>query len=384
VHFDSIVIGGGFYGARLALTLRAEGETVLLLEREPVLLGRASLVNQARVHNGYHYPRSVLTSIRSRLNYDRFRIDYGESVYDLFDHYYAIAHGSKTTAVQFAQFCKRVGAPASPAPDHVRKLFDPSRIEDVVLVQECAFNAVRLRERLSADLTAAEVDVRTGATAARVAREAFSSRVFFCRGGANETATSSRVFNCTYSSLNSILSNSSASQIPLKRELAEMALVVSPPELEGLGVTVMDGPYFSLMPYPSRQGLSTLSHVRYTPHCAWFDSPGSVPLDGSELLEGYATRFPHMVRDAARFLPCIAGAKYVDSLWEIKAIMPRSEQDDSRPILFRESKEIPGLFSVLGAKIDSAYDVESELTGQLTADPSFAEGKFTLSVAKGS
>ena len=80
MQLDSIVIGGGFYGARLALALRAEGESVLLLEREPTLLGRASLVNQARVHNGYHYPRSILTSVRSRQNYDRFREEYAESI----------------------------------------------------------------------------------------------------------------------------------------------------------------------------------------------------------------------------------------------------------------------------------------------------------------
>ena len=31
-----------------------------------------------------------------------------------------------------------------------------------------------------------------------------------------------------------------------------MALVEAPPELDGLGVTVMDGPFFSMMPFPSR------------------------------------------------------------------------------------------------------------------------------------
>ena len=184
-----------------------------------------------------------------------------------------------------------------------------------------------------------------------------ASSVEWITARGSQTTTASRVFNCTYSSLNTLLANSHASLVPLKRELTELALVKSPPELEGIGVTVMDGPFFSLMPYPARPGLCTLSHVRYTPHCAWHDVPGAPPLDGVELLDGYATRFPHMVRDAARFLPGIAGATYVDSLWEIKAIMPRSEQDDSRPILFRESPEIPGLFSVLGAKIDSAYDV---------------------------
>ena len=77
---DVLVIGGGFYGACLALMLRAAGKRVALVEREPVLLGRASLRNQARVHNGYHYPRSILTSLRSRMNYARFIDEYAECV----------------------------------------------------------------------------------------------------------------------------------------------------------------------------------------------------------------------------------------------------------------------------------------------------------------
>jgi glycine/D-amino acid oxidase-like deaminating enzyme len=360
-NYGSIVIGGGFYGARLALALRAEGESVVLLEREPLLLARASLANQARVHNGYHYPRSILTSIRSRMNYDRFRSDYREAVHESFDHYYAIARGSKTTAEQFAQFCRRVGAPLTPAPASIRDLFDATRVEDVFLVRECAFDAGRLRQLIAEALSDAGVEVITGAEARRVARAGASTRVDWTTAAADESARASRVFNCTYSSLNALLARSGASVIPLKRELTEMALVRPPAELEGVGVTVMDGAYFSLMPYPARPGLMTLSHVRYTPHCAWFDEPARPPLDGRALLDGYATRFPHMVRDAARFLPSIDRVRYVDSLWEIKALMPRSEQDDSRPILFRESSEIPGLFSVLGAKIDSAYDVETEL-----------------------
>src|SRR5512146_3025065 len=91
--YGAVVVGGGFYGARLALRLRQRGLRVLLVEREPRLLERASLRTQARVHNGYHYPRSVLTSLRSRLNYTRFLQDYGECADQSFPHYYAIARG---------------------------------------------------------------------------------------------------------------------------------------------------------------------------------------------------------------------------------------------------------------------------------------------------
>ena len=67
---DAVVIGGGFYGTAIASYLvRTRGlRRVLLVEREPVLLSRASFHNQARVHNGYHYPRSFTTAYRSRVN----------------------------------------------------------------------------------------------------------------------------------------------------------------------------------------------------------------------------------------------------------------------------------------------------------------------------
>ena len=63
----TIVIGGGFYGLRTAQYLVEElgQKDVLVLEKEPSVMARASYNNQARVHNGYHYPRSVLTAMGS-------------------------------------------------------------------------------------------------------------------------------------------------------------------------------------------------------------------------------------------------------------------------------------------------------------------------------
>jgi hypothetical protein len=124
----------------------------------------------------------------------------------------------------------------------------------------------------------------------------------------------------------------------------------------------MDGPFFSLMPYPSR-GLFTLSHVRYTPHCNWTDgerreSPG--PRE---------SRFAHMIHDAQRYLPVMRSARYVDSLWETKTLMPRSERDDSRPILVRRSADHRQLVTILGAKIDSVYDAEDALRALLAPPP---------------
>jgi glycine/D-amino acid oxidase-like deaminating enzyme len=371
VQFDTLVVGGGFYGARLALLLRRRGQRVLLVEREPVLMGRASLRNQARVHNGYHYPRSILTSLRSRMNYSRFLGEYGECVYRSFPHYYAIGRGmSKITASQFAEFCKRIGAPLSPVPDNVKRLFDRTRIDDVFQVQECAFDAAKLRERVSRDLVDAGVTVVLETEAVRVWTEREGTRVSLRDGSGEHDVATKLVLNCTYSRLNHLLANSGAASIPAKHEFTEMALVEPPVELEGAAVTVIDGPFFSLMPYPSR-GLFTLSHVRYTPHSNWHDRPGEPVLDGEWLRSSAESRFIHMVRDAERYLPVMRGTRYVESLFEMKTIMPRSEQDDSRPILLRRSAEHPAVISVLGAKIDSVYDVEDAMSAVLEdSDPS--------------
>lgn len=358
--------------------LRAAGRSVLLVEREPVLLGRASLRNQARVHNGYHYPRSILTSLRSRMNYARFLGEYAECVDQSFPHYYAVGRGmSKITGAQFAEFCQRIGAPFVPAPEDVARLFDASRIDAVFEVQECAFDAVKLRERVSRELVDAGVVVALQTDAVRVWTEQAGTRVALRDATGERDVMAELVLNCTYSRLNHLLANSGAAPIPAKHEFTEMALVAPPRALDGAAVTVMDGPFFSLMPYPSR-GLFTLSHVRYTPQCLWHDRPGEPVADGEWLRERPESHFAHMVRDAARYLPVMRDTRYVDSLFEMKTIMPRSEQDDSRPILLRRSPEHPALITVLGAKIDSVYDVEEALAAELMGRPPRSGGPAFL------
>lgn len=91
---------------------------------------------------------------------------------------------------------------------------------------------------------------------------------YFSTLGIGNRVSAKYVFNCTYSAINKIISASRLPIIPLKHELAEMALVEVPEPLKHLGITVMCGSFFSIMLFPPR-GLHTLSHVRYTPHFYW-------------------------------------------------------------------------------------------------------------------
>lgn len=360
LQYDAVVLGGGFFGLSLALHLRRVRDArVVVLEREREPMQRASFVNQARIHNGYHYPRSILTGLRSRVNFPRFVDEFADCVCDDFDAYYAVARQfSNVTAGQFRLFCERIEAPVSPAPEWVKKLFRPSLVEDVLRVTEYAFDSVKLKERMLFECDKAGVELRCGTEALAVQRDQ-GGLVVACRAGEDELRlVGARVFNCTYARVNKLLRAGGLPLIPLKHEVTEIALVRVPDELENLAVTLMCGPFFSVMPFPAR-GLHSLYHVRYTLHGVWHESSSGTYRDPYDVLaetdrESHYTR---MVKDVERYLPCMASCRHEGSLWEVRTVLPISEHDDSRPILYVDDCGLEGLTCILGAKIDNIYDM---------------------------
>jgi glycine/D-amino acid oxidase-like deaminating enzyme len=359
--YDALVVGGGFYGTAIALYLsrcRPGFRKIAIIERESSLLSRASHNNQARIHNGYHYPRSFTTAYRSRINLPRFIKDYPDAVCRNFTKLYGIARsGSKVNAHQFRRFCHEIGASLKTPNSRDKALFNPRLIEDVFAAEEWAFDAKVLAELALRDLAGADIDTVLDSQVLGFEADSAGGVLLRVRtmDGVESEKNARFVFNCTYSGLNQFEGLDKSAQRLLKHEIAEMALVKMPDHLQGVGVTVMDGPFFSAMPFPSRN-LHTLSHVRYTPHMQWDDVALKDPY---EVLRAYrqSSRFERMIRDVARYMPEMRHAEYAESILEVKTVLKRSEQNDSRPILFERHTEVPGLYSILGGKIDNIYDV---------------------------
>ncbi len=354
---DVVIIGGGFYGCCLALFMRGYFDNIVLLEKEDDLLKRASAINQARVHTGYHYPRSFVTAYRSFVNFPRFVLDFRKAIVGDFTKLYGIARkGSKVNSRRFYDMFRQMNAKISVAPPKLKCLFNDELIEEAFIVEEMAFDAVVLRDILKEKLVKAGVSVLFGCEVEKVGQVADGEQVFVNLSETDCSYTARFVFNCTYSQINKLLSSSGIDLLPFKHELTEMALIEVPDELKSLGITIMDGPFFSTMPYPSRQ-LHSLSHVRYTPHHHWSDLDFFV--DGHKhLYESHLTsNYEHMIRDAQRYIPSLHQAKYVESLYEIKTVLLQNELDDGRPILFRQNHGVQNFSTIMGGKIDNIYDV---------------------------
>mgnify|MGYP003377294600 FL=1 len=426
--YDCIIIGGGFFGAYIALQLKEKYNSILVLEQENDLLLHASLNNQARVHNGYHYPRSLSTAISSSRHFKTFCNEFKTAIKNDFAKYYAIANiGSKTSSTQFYRLFKQFDIFIESVPNHIKAMFNKKLVNDVFLTREYAFDAAILREILKERLESKNIEIATNTQAvcvredrcglyveiqgysaciaisadskakesqadsgnaesmsldsntsnapAEVSWSDFSG--FGAKGEgsllkANDRALSEQsaksaqetmretqklhaplILNCTYAGINHLLQNSHLPPLPLKFEMTEMALVNVPVSLQDISVTIMDGAFFSLMPYPSKD-CYTLSHVRYTPHFAWRDfsleskikaynlqdsnNPLTQATSPYTILQTFTqnatSNFPLMKADARRYMPILESLEYLDSLYEIKTLQIQNEIDDGRPIIF--------------------------------------------------
>jgi glycine/D-amino acid oxidase-like deaminating enzyme len=369
-HFNVAIVGGGFFGCRAALLLARCGYQVALVEQENSLLQRASQYNQSRVHNGYHYPRSFMTAAGSHRHYKRFQEEYTSCLIPGIQHIYAVARQqSKVNAYQFRRFCGQVGLPlSSPSLAH-QKLFDPQYVEETFLVEEMALDTVKLAALLNQQVHAEPgIRVFVGTTCVKLGPREKIVQLITTAG----TIKADGVIIAAYAGLNPLLKASGLTPPALKAELTEMAFVRPPVPLQNMAITLMDGPFFSLFPFGGEKGVSTLSHVRYTPHVAasaegegWYDLR-------REYEKNQLTRFPFMRNDAARFVPAIRALEYVESLYEMKVVPVRNEVDDGRPILFREHTGIlggkaPYIVSLLGSKLDSIYEWEALLAERYPA-----------------
>ncbi|CAN0568308.1 unnamed protein product [Ectocarpus sp. 12 AP-2014] len=350
------IIGAGFYGLYLASHLAKLGHKVVVIDESNQAMGRASYANQARVHNGYHYPRSILTALRSRQLFPEFVSEFSPSIASDFEKIYLI--GSllgNVNAAQFESFCRRIGADFEFAPQFLKENCNRQFVDGAFRVKEFAFNAVTLRDMMLERLSHHNVEFVLNTRVTKV-RKVSSNIIVSSQEG--DIATVNQVFNCTYSRLNELFEHGITDLIPLKHELTEICLVEVPKILKNTGVTVMCGPFFSFMPFPSTQ-YHSFTHVRYTPHATWKESEQRSDINKNFSPDNYSGRsaWLAMKRDASRFIPLINEMKLKKSIFEIKTILPSSETTDSRPILFRQDHGMVGFHSIMGGKIDNVYDV---------------------------
>lgn len=374
--FDRIIIGAGLYGLYSALFCGKKGLSVLVLEKEPDSFSRATYINQARVHMGYHYPRSLSTAMKSAGYFKRFVDDYKFCIHDKFEQIYATSENfSWTNAEQFVDFCKAAGIKCDEVP--AGRWFQNKMCDGAFLTEEYTYDAHVLRDYFLDEIgKLSNVTLKFGADIDTIERDGEEYKVGLTDGKA---FSSGFVLNATYASVNQILKKAFPDEsFAIKYELCEIILCDVDDNLKNTGLTVMDGPFFSIMPF-GLTGKHSLTSVTFTPHVTSYDELPTFTCQkrlaqkgGYKCIPeclGNCNRCPekpesswdYMSHLAQKYMKPEYGFYYRESLFSMKPILKSSEIDDSRPTAIRVHSTEPTFISVLSGKINTVYDLDEYL-----------------------
>ena len=375
---DKIIIGAGLYGLYAALFCAKKGQSVLVLEQDAAAFSRATYVNQARVHMGYHYPRSMATAMKSAGYFRRFNEDFDFAIHSKFDQIYATSRCfSWTDAKEFKRFCKNAGIPCRDIP--VEQYFKDGACDGAFLTEEYTYDAFILRDYFLEELAKyPAVEIRYGQDIRRIVKESDRFSLYVSDAKAPEKVyrlESDFVLNATYASVNQVLKRVEGidpEMFGLKYELCEIILVDAGEKLSDIGFTVMDGPFFSIMPF-GKTGVHSLTSVCFTPHKTCYGTVPEFPCtDGgfcSKEKLGNCNLCPNKPVSAWEYMSALAhkymrdeyAFTYRDSLFSMKPILKASEIDDSRPTVIKCASTNPTFISVLSGKINTIYDMDEFL-----------------------
>ncbi|MDD6571337.1 MAG: FAD-dependent oxidoreductase [Thermoflexaceae bacterium] len=368
MSYDKIIIGAGLYGLYAALYCGKRGQNVLVLEKEDAPFKRATYINQARVHMGYHYPRSFSTAIKSAGYFNRFNEDYGFCIHQQFEQIYATsAEYSWTAAYEFKDFCKNAGIKCEEIP--VSSYFNTGTCDGAFLTQEYTYDAMILRDYFVEELSKlSNVTIKYGQTICQINKDDAMFEIVTQQA----SYEAGFVLNATYAAVNQIIAMAGYEPFDIKYELCEIILCNVNEKLKGVGITVMDGPFFSIMPF-GKTGFHSLTTVTRTPHVTSYETlPGFACQNGvacsRESLENCnecknrpETAWSYMSQIAGKYLRQEYEFQYDHSLFSMKPILKASEIDDSRPTVIRCFSKKPYFVSVLSGKINTVYDLDEYL-----------------------
>lgn len=337
------VVGGGIFGVTAAYKLAEAGHQVELFEKERDILQAASGINQMRLHRGYHYPRSSETVLSCLRAEQSFRATYAPAVIDGAAHYYCIAaQGSLVSASQFLDFCDTHGLEyAEEYPTFVAR----ESVELSVRVKEGCLDPVVLRALCMERLAAHGVRVHLGFEASAAQLESYE-----------------KVVVATYASINGLVPDGVGRQYQF--EVCEKPVVRLPESLRSSSVVIMDGPFMCVDRY-GRSDLALMGNVVHAIHHTNTGLKAVVPsalqplLNQGIISDPPVTNYAAFRESAAQFIPEIAEAQHIGSMFTVRTVLPHLEATDARPTMVESLDE--RTIVIFSGKIGNCVDAADQV-----------------------
>lgn len=316
------IIGAGLFGCCIGYELSRYGHDITIIEQDSDIMMRASKCNHNRIHFGYHYPRSIETAQQSLDGLVSFLVNYREALVSHFPNYYMVANDSKVSSQKYIDFCDKVGISRRiEYPND--KFVNKDLISTSLAVDEMVYDYDILKRLVKQNIK--NLDIR------------FNTKF---NGNLNDC---DYLINTTYSNINEV--NRLLNISPIKIKLQDVVIPIFKMKHDPIGLTVMDGPYASVMPKGKNKNEFLLYSVEHS------------------LIKDNQVDINKIYKESEKLYPFLSDVEK-NGYWRTLRALPVNDNDERLSEIFI-SKDNPKVISVLSGKISTCHKVGESIAKML-------------------
>lgn len=334
------VVGAGLYGVLSSLALSSNFNIQLDLFDSCGILRGASSINQFRIHEGYHYPRSDETVKQVGEANKAFTNLFPNAVIKPRLSLYAIPReASKTSPIGFESFCDRFNLPLKVArPDWLNYNY----IQKAYIVRENLYDIEKIRTTLINRIMKSSVN--------------FIQRPF----NTEMVSEYDKVVYCTYG----LSPRGTAFSDDREIQLVEKVKIKLPKQLQGISLVIIDGKFTAFDPLPNEIEYSQFGSAKYTKHDIQhnvldFDARKREFINKPLFEMVPFTNFQKLRQHAALYVPAVSKCTYEGSKFTYR-IVEKNKKTDQR--LSHVTKVGDREYAVLSGKVVSAAQIGKIVT----------------------
>tara|TARA_Y100000593_G_scaffold82678_1_gene155461 strand:+ start:917 stop:1954 length:1038 start_codon:yes stop_codon:yes gene_type:complete len=323
------IIGAGLFGCCIAIELKKAGHEVILLEQDSDIMQRASKLNHNRIHFGFHYPRSVKTARQSLDGLVSFLLNFKDAIVSDFPNYYMNHIDSNVSSDEYISFCDEVGISYEfEYPD--KHLLNKNNIDLSLKVNEPVFDYDILKSIVMNKLGGVDLRLNTK----------FDGNTDGC----------DYIINSSYSNVNKI--NGILGLPKLNLKFQDVIVPIFKMKHDTVGLTIMDGPFCSIMPKGNNSNEFLLYHPKYS-----VVSESKKVIDISKTDENIL--IDKIYENSKQFYPFLSNVEKI-GCWRTIRALPVNYNDARLSELFINNNN-SNFITVLSGKVSTCWKVAYEI-----------------------
>ena len=334
-----LIVGAGIHGCFIAKYLKKYDTQIFLVERNKNICEGTSASTHNRANRGFHYPRSITTALECKNAYEFFKRNYSHLLNQR-QSLYCIEKKSKVNFSKYKKFYKKLKLKY----DVIKKskFIINKDLEAITSGEEGCYDHFKIVKLLKKEIKSKRINFFSNFEIKKV----FCKNEFIKLTDSQNRSISEKfdiIINTTYSNSNEILKifKNKKETIKYKHQITEVAVVKS--NIKFPPITIMDGPFITLLPY---QGVKNQFLL--------YDVENSILSKNNKSLLAFKrkTNFKIMKKKLAKYLNFIEKITYIKSLYGQRPVpindkfadrstkILKSKFGDAKMFTFREGKYI--------------------------------------------